>query len=59
MTASLVVVRWTRSGHPWAPLAGAPLSVRVDGTEAGTVITDGDGLASNQHTAARRWATTS
>jgi hypothetical protein len=39
-----VLVR-TRSGHAWVPLAGAPLSVRVGGTDVLTLTTDANGKA--------------
>ena len=39
-----ILVR-TRSNHEWVPFAGAPLSVRVDGTEVLTLVTAADGRA--------------
>jgi hypothetical protein len=35
----------THTGHPWDPFPGATLSVRVDGDEVGTVVTDANGEA--------------
>ena len=35
----------SRSGKTWMPVEGAALSVRLDGTEVGTVTTDADGRA--------------
>ena len=41
----------TRSDHHWVPLAGATLSVRVDGVDTGaTVVTDDSGNATVQYT---------
>ena len=48
---SAVSVR-TRSGHAWVPFAGATLSVRVDGTQVLTVITDVNGMAAISYVAA-------
>lgn len=45
-----VLVR-TRSGHAWVPLVGAPLSVRVGGTEVLTPTTDADGRATISYVA--------
>jgi hypothetical protein len=39
------VAVFTRSGRKWVPLPGATLSLRVDGVEAGTLVTDADGRA--------------
>ena len=35
----------TREDHHWVPLANASLSVRLDGTEVGTLTTDANGDA--------------
>ena len=48
---SSVLVR-TRSSHEWVPFAGATLSVRVDGTQVLTVITDVNGMAALSYLAA-------
>jgi predicted phage tail protein len=48
---STVLVR-TRSGHAWVPFAGAPLSVRVDGTQVLTVTTGANGEAPISYVAA-------
>jgi len=45
-----VLVR-TRSNHEWVPFAGAPLSVRVDGTDVLTVVTGVDGHATVSYVA--------
>ena len=42
---------WTRSDHRWVALAGAELTVSVDGLDVGSITTDGDGLASVVYTA--------
>lgn len=39
------VKMWTHTGHPWAPFPGATLSVRVDGDEVGSIVTDANGEA--------------
>ena len=39
-----ILVR-TRGNHEWVPFAGAPVSVRVDGTQVLTLITGADGRA--------------
>jgi hypothetical protein len=36
---------WTRDGSTWSPLAGASVSMVVDGTEVGTLTTDASGWA--------------
>jgi hypothetical protein len=36
---------WTHTGHPWAPFPDATLSVRVDGEEVGSIVTDANGVA--------------
>lgn len=46
-----VLVR-TRSNHEWVPFAGAPLSVRVGGTQVLSLTTDADGRASISYVAA-------
>ncbi|MEO8425011.1 MAG: fibronectin type III domain-containing protein [Actinomycetota bacterium] len=45
-----ILVR-TRSDHQWVPFAGAPLSVRVDGTEVLTLVTGTDGRATMSYVA--------
>lgn len=45
-----ILVR-TRSNHEWVPFAGAPLSVRVDGTEVLTLVTGADGRATVSYVA--------
>ena len=45
-----ILVR-TRSNHEWVPFAGAPLSVRVDGTDVLTVVTGVDGHATVSYVA--------
>jgi hypothetical protein len=45
-----IVVR-TRSNHEWIPFAGAPLSVRVDGTDVLTLVTDASGRATVSYVA--------
>lgn len=45
-----IVVR-TRSNHEWMPFAGAPLSVRVDGTEVLALVTGTDGRATVSYVA--------
>jgi predicted phage tail protein len=45
-----VLVR-TRSNHEWVPFVGAPLSVRVDGTEVLTLVTDAEGRATVSYVA--------
>ena len=41
----------TRDGHHWTPFGGATLSVRVDGTEVGTLTTDSNGDATVSYVA--------
>ncbi len=41
---------FSRSGRRWVPLAGATLSVQVDGAEVGTVTTDENGRATISYT---------
>lgn len=41
----------TKSDHHWVPFAGATLSVRVDGTEVGTLTTDDNGDATVSYVA--------
>ncbi|MGH3118822.1 MAG: Ig-like domain-containing protein [Gaiellales bacterium] len=36
---------WVRSGNEWTPLAGATVTIWVDGATDGTVVTNGDGEA--------------
>lgn len=36
---------WARDGNSWMPVTGAELYVMVDGTDVGTLVTDGDGFA--------------
>ena len=45
-----ILVR-TRSNHEWMPFAGAPLSVRVDGTEVMALVTGADGRATVSYVA--------
>ena len=45
-----ILVR-TRSSHEWMPFAGAPLSVRVDGTEVMALVTGADGRATVSYVA--------
>ena len=47
---SAVLVR-TRSNHEWVPFAGAPLSIRLDGTEVLTLVTDAEGRATLSYVA--------
>ena len=45
-----ILVR-TRSNHEWVPFAFAPLSIRVDGTEVFTLVTDAQGQATTSYVA--------
>lgn len=45
-----ILVR-TRSNHEWVPFAGAPLSIRLDGTEVLALVTDAEGRATVSYVA--------